>query len=132
MSRVMFSACCFFFLMIRRPPRSTRTDTLFPYTTLFRSDIEIVGDAHCCPGIREKAVLPERNRCAAVARRFAGAVEVVSDAGIAETEGKPIAVLVEGEILQGRRPPGTIAGGEPADTGVGRRGLGIHLVEHAA
>src|SRR3546814_1759672 len=24
--------------MIRRPPRSTRTDTLFPYTTLFRSD----------------------------------------------------------------------------------------------
>src|SRR3546814_3711078 len=33
--------CCWFlfifFLMIRRPPRSTRTDTLFPYTTLFRS-----------------------------------------------------------------------------------------------
>src|SRR3546814_11864067 len=30
--------------MIRRPPRSTRTDTLFPYTTLFRSDDgEIVG-----------------------------------------------------------------------------------------
>src|SRR3546814_6496720 len=28
----------FFFLMIRRPPRSTRTDTLFPYTTLFRSE----------------------------------------------------------------------------------------------
>src|SRR3546814_19249722 len=27
----------FFFIMIRRPPRSTRTDTLFPYTTLFRS-----------------------------------------------------------------------------------------------
>src|SRR3546814_9534664 len=27
----------FFFLMIRRPPRSTRTDTLFPYTSLFRS-----------------------------------------------------------------------------------------------
>src|SRR3546814_11821130 len=27
----------FFFLMIRLPPRSTRTDTLFPYTTLFRS-----------------------------------------------------------------------------------------------
>src|SRR3546814_12347745 len=29
--------------MIRRPPRSTRTDTLFPYTTLFRSD-RIIGD----------------------------------------------------------------------------------------
>src|SRR3546814_3310744 len=30
----------FVFLMRRRPPRSTRTDTLFPYTTLFRSEIE--------------------------------------------------------------------------------------------
>src|SRR3546814_13011081 len=30
----------FFFLMIRRPPRSTRTDTLFPYTTRFRSQDE--------------------------------------------------------------------------------------------
>src|SRR3546814_12654815 len=29
--------------MIRRPPRSTRTDTLFPYTTLFRSDYEGCG-----------------------------------------------------------------------------------------
>src|SRR3546814_2010364 len=27
--------------MIRRPPRSTRTDTLFPYTTLFRSQLEV-------------------------------------------------------------------------------------------
>src|SRR3546814_7537485 len=33
----MYLCCLFFFLMIRRPPRSTRTDTLFPYTTLFRS-----------------------------------------------------------------------------------------------
>src|SRR3546814_5422810 len=31
----------FFFLMIRRPPRSTRTDTLFPYTTLFRSYLDV-------------------------------------------------------------------------------------------
>src|SRR5881409_4219397 len=35
----MFFLCIFvfFFLMIRRPPRSTRETTLFPYTTLFRS-----------------------------------------------------------------------------------------------
>src|SRR3546814_20079787 len=32
-----FLSFSIFFLMIRRPPRSTRTDTLFPYTTLFRS-----------------------------------------------------------------------------------------------
>src|SRR3546814_14927283 len=39
-SVVSYSTCVyiFFFLMIRRPPRSTRTDTLFPYTTLFRSN----------------------------------------------------------------------------------------------
>src|SRR3546814_11841953 len=34
---VFLSVLCF--LMIRRPPRSTRTDTLFPYTTLFRSPL---------------------------------------------------------------------------------------------
>src|SRR3546814_1772281 len=34
---VSMFVCLFFLLMIRRPPRSTRTDTLFPYTTLFRS-----------------------------------------------------------------------------------------------
>src|SRR3546814_9789245 len=42
----------FFFVMIRRPPRSTRTYTLFPYTTLFRSDLpgkEIMRET-CLPG----------------------------------------------------------------------------------
>src|SRR3546814_13751191 len=34
---VSYLIIVFFFLMILRPPRSTRTDTLFPYTTLFRS-----------------------------------------------------------------------------------------------
>src|SRR3546814_9374214 len=32
--------------MIRRPPRSTRTDTLFPYTTLFRSPVGLAGQRH--------------------------------------------------------------------------------------
>src|SRR3546814_16662865 len=41
----IFSYFCFF-LMIRRPPRSTRTDTLFPYTTLFRSR-DGIGDDGC-------------------------------------------------------------------------------------
>src|SRR3546814_18837099 len=39
------SLFCCFFLMIRRPPRSTRTDTLFPYTTLFRSDVPVDREA---------------------------------------------------------------------------------------
>src|SRR3546814_1221905 len=36
-----FCVIVFFFLMIRRPPRSTLTDTLFPYTTLFRSGLRL-------------------------------------------------------------------------------------------
>src|SRR3546814_3193938 len=40
----------FFFLMIRRPPRSTRTDTLFPYTTLFRRPD--VADGRAAEGAR--------------------------------------------------------------------------------
>src|SRR3546814_20812052 len=38
----------FLFLMLRRPPKSTLTDTLFPYTTLFRSieTLQIAGTAH--------------------------------------------------------------------------------------
>src|SRR3546814_7746681 len=46
-----------FFFMIRRPPRSTRTDTLFPYTTLFRSFlipfIDAIADPHFQTGTPE-------------------------------------------------------------------------------
>src|SRR3546814_966672 len=52
-----------FFLMIRRPPISTRTDTLFPYTTLFRSPAFPVDDGQ--PGILRRALF----RCH---RRLAG------------------------------------------------------------
>src|SRR3546814_17105053 len=51
----------FFFLRIRRPPRSTRTDTLFPYTTLFRSGVPCASR----PGIRGREGLPaEQGRLA--------------------------------------------------------------------
>src|SRR3546814_12480069 len=56
-----------FFLMIRRPPRSTRTDTLFPYTTLFRS-IRSTGWAPAPPGAASStsgiASFPRRQRWA--------------------------------------------------------------------
>src|SRR3546814_8638894 len=48
--------CLFFFLMIRRPPRSTRTDTLFPYTTLFRSPAILERGA--CGGDRQVDIRP--------------------------------------------------------------------------
>src|SRR3546814_1429640 len=47
-----------FFLMIRRPPRSTRTDTLFPYTTLFRS--AGAGVAPCRSPSGENSMKPGR------------------------------------------------------------------------
>src|SRR3546814_13887880 len=42
------------FLMIRRPPRSTRTDTLFPYTTLFRSGQRVEEQEHEVEPIRRE------------------------------------------------------------------------------
>src|SRR3546814_11045062 len=56
----------FFFLMRRRPPRATRTDTLFPYTTLFRSEAKqrFVPEAARCEALFAKAsadqMTPER------------------------------------------------------------------------
>src|SRR3546814_10869458 len=60
---------CFFCLMIRRPPRSTRTDTLFPYTPRFRSTQVIVGGtttlnagkAHIWGGELDFEAVPIRN-----------------------------------------------------------------------
>src|SRR3546814_2635868 len=59
---------CFFFLMIRRPPRSTRTDTLFPYTTLFRSGWFRPGAARGRTGregaaARDSGIRPEARPC---------------------------------------------------------------------
>src|SRR3546814_9892609 len=42
--------------MIRRPPRSTRTDTLFPYTTLFRSSVHDLLELGVLPAERQESV----------------------------------------------------------------------------
>src|SRR3546814_5341043 len=49
----------FFFLMRRRPPRSTRTDTLFPYTTLFRSRYTWIKGAATFDGLKQACIDPE-------------------------------------------------------------------------
>src|SRR3546814_13656486 len=66
--------CCFFFLMIRRPPRSTRTDTLFPDTTRFRSGrrarmsvtdrVEPAAPDRDCPHCPRLAAFRHANRAA--------------------------------------------------------------------
>src|SRR3546814_2932815 len=48
--------------MIRRPPRSTRTDTLFPYTTLFRSDRAVAARVRRVRGSAHRRNLPFHRR----------------------------------------------------------------------
>src|SRR3546814_8966951 len=64
----LFMFCFVFLLMIRRPPRSTRTDTLFPYTTLFRSALVLSARLHA--GQRPDTV--RYPRPARSARRYVG------------------------------------------------------------
>src|SRR3546814_8495756 len=63
-------SCRCFFLMRRRPPRSTRTDTLFPYTTLFRSrSIVRMEVRHQRIDAGELGPLPRRQLCHRLACR---------------------------------------------------------------
>src|SRR3546814_8981663 len=62
--RRFISLSVFFFLMIRRPPRSTRTDSLFPYTTLFRSMLVVAFAVMIPPtqGISRRALASDDDR----------------------------------------------------------------------
>src|SRR3546814_9428552 len=65
--------------MIRRPPRSTRTDTLFPYTTLFRSRALLRGDRQA--GRRADALQDQYQRAAArliAVRRVPGLIALLA------------------------------------------------------
>src|SRR3546814_3835970 len=81
----------FFFLRIRRQPRSTRTDTLFPYTTLFRS-LGLVADRIVHAGRAEDAVADEALPALPADRRdqFAGnhVQDVVVGVAAAEAGGR--------------------------------------------
>src|SRR3546814_8388683 len=75
----MFVSFLVFFLMIRRPPRSTRTDTLFPYTTLFRSvAVPFVAEAVDQRGIERRDLPAQRFACIA-ARTSARSEEHTSE-----------------------------------------------------
>src|SRR3546814_14713795 len=58
--------------MIRRPPRSTRTDTLFPYTTLFRSSERLDAASRLAQAVGETPVFD-------IGRRRWGMVEIVGN-----------------------------------------------------
>src|SRR3546814_20619802 len=105
--------------MIRRPPRATRTDTLFPYTTLFRS-LRGAGDA----GV---AAAEHRGDAAALRRRG------VNGAGVLHAGEQ---ILDEGRNQRGGRPvPGLVEGGDAGRglqvqfDGVGAAGVARPLYE---
>src|SRR3546814_17324268 len=89
--------------MIRRPPRSTRTDTLFPYTTLFRSD----GIAHIPEG--EKARLTLGDAFDVTARAARTVYERLSDRSyetgqrlaVKNAKDEAVEVVVAGQMPQG-------------------------------
>src|SRR3546814_19451819 len=60
----VYTVTCFLvcFVMTRRPPRSTRTDTLFPYTTLFRSAVLRAETFRALGTMGDAAVLAEARR----------------------------------------------------------------------
>src|SRR3546814_14432290 len=90
--------CIFFFLIVRRPPRSTRTDTLFPYTTLFRSRL-----ADRCAAVERRVRSLEARHGAVAANGDPGAVADIQQhllarlttAGTAGPHGDPVPVVLD-------------------------------------
>src|SRR3546814_3760783 len=76
--------------MIRRPPRSTRTDTLFPYTPLFRSGRDFGGDRGGAamgfvpvgPGDHQREFIPAKPRCQAIGQRITDGPRDMGDRGV--------------------------------------------------
>src|SRR3546814_18867844 len=85
--------CFFFFLMIRRPPRSTLTDTLFPYTTLFRSAAVAVGGS----------TDPGSQRVTASGGAQVRGVAAVADGGGLDTGGRGLHAKGAGVFIAGLR-----------------------------
>src|SRR3546814_8192601 len=82
----------FFFLMIRRPPRSTRTDTLFPYTTLFRSGARMVARAWSDEAFKAR-MLADVNQAAAELGIDAGSIPIRAVENTAEVHNVIVCTL---------------------------------------
>src|SRR3546814_1649634 len=93
----------FFFVMIRRPPRSTRTDTLFPYTTLFRSGLSYPRTA--------------RARKADRAARLPQDLRALARAGAGDHAG-PVQPHAQGCERRGRKDAGDGSGAAQPDAGL--------------
>src|SRR3546814_20843677 len=129
----MFAYCCLycdvlilfvFFLMIRRPPRSTRTDTLFPYTTLFRSGHGGAGDVRALSQQveqqrRDNGGLQQRND--ALAAEVAELKSEDGGAAVEERARSQLGMIKPGEtfyrVVEDRRPVPPTGGDDAATEG---------------
>src|SRR3546814_12529699 len=105
--------------MIRRPPRSTRTDTLFPYTTLFRSTNRQEAVKAIAPGVDAFVVIGSPN--SSNSKRL---VEVAKAAGCAEARLIGEAAEIDGGWLAGIRRLGVSAGASGPEILVEQSGSG--------
>src|SRR3546814_16082963 len=109
--------------MIRRPPRTTRTDTLFPYTTLFRSTRQFSTEAcrgrggkaqggHCQPGeIRRFGIGQGRQRTGQGRQSRLGAIVGTPDSGNGSESGPQARQSIGRRIDRGNSPFWTAAAG---------------------
>src|SRR3546814_13034618 len=107
----------FFFLMIRRPPRSTRTSTLFPYTTHFRADRGVAFD----PDVRTQAQLFLHVHETVLEDRLVDHAHAVGDA----VHGHELRLHVGGE--SGVRRGGEVDRARPAPMHVERNPVAVAL-----
>src|SRR3546814_5964851 len=114
----MYSFKYVFFFIIRRPPRSTRTDTLFPYTTLFRSDAAVPPLAlherlyHVvAPRLFANPLIRQyRHGCSALSR---GDAQIGGTEGMGQEFGDAMfdqRVSFRRRAVNGERPPGHLLG----------------------
>src|SRR3546814_19862155 len=105
--------------MIRRPPRSTRTDTLFPYTTLFRS-----GDVYACIAgggrIEQHLAIVGRNQPIARAQRAALARDRIVQPN---AEALDLVIQLHLDAIAGR----ALRRAEPVDQGLAHQPAGAVL-----
>src|SRR3546814_19776576 len=88
--------------MIRRPPRSTRTDTLFPYTTLFRSRSKC-GSTESCSDTTERPAMkknPDNTLLLVLSEKEAAIVRNIVETPLAEPGGRTRLVLVLAVAVQ--------------------------------
>src|SRR3546814_3277895 len=99
---LILSSYVFFFLMIRQPPRSTRTDTLFPYTTLFRSGLaRLIVEADNCILIGDiKAISSQRQPV--------GSVEVLREDSSTFVDAIAVRIAQQGQSIAALRSAGAL------------------------